>query len=329
MKEKTKIITITLNPSLDRTLVTHFLSTGYHNQTRESTRLDPAGEGLNITRALAVLGCPTHAVVMLGDDPTARAYRALAADESFEITILSTPGQTRTNPIILDTGTKEETQITEPGGEIRPEDVAAAAAAIEDLTGEGDVVVFAGALPIGAPDDTYARLIETVHASGALAAVVRSGPALSATLPARPDLVALTQLEMEGYFNHPVREMEDIVGGARRLRDAGAGRVLIEMREAGSALLVSDETIVRVGIPDTEGGTTSGVWEALVAGYLAGRATHQPIDQSMRLGAAAANYTAAQVGNEFGSLDEVSEFAPAQELPDQEDAPRETADDES
>jgi 1-phosphofructokinase family hexose kinase len=327
--KKTKIITITLNPSLDRTLVTHFLSTGYHNQTEEPTRLDPAGEGLNISRALAGLGCVTHAVVMLGDDPTARAYQALIAEESFEITILTANGQTRTNAIILDTGTKEETQITEPGAEILPDDIEEAAEAIRQITAEGDVVVFAGTLPVGAPEDTYARLTSTVHASGALAAVIRSGPALGATLPAGPDLVALTQLEMEGFFNHPVREMEDIVGGARRLRDGGAGRVLIEMREAGSALLVADETIVRVSIPEAEGGTTSGVWEALVAGYLAGRAGQQPLDEAMRLGAAAANYTAAQVGNEFGSLEDVSDFAQEQETEENGAALLEGADDES
>jgi 1-phosphofructokinase family hexose kinase len=318
--EKIKIITITLNPSLDRTLVTHFLSTGYHNQTQEATRIDPAGEGLSISRALAKLGCKTHAIVILGDDATARAYRALAADEPFEITILTAHGQTRSNSIILDTGTKEETQIIEPGTELGTDDIDKTAIALREITDPGDVVVLAGALQPGAPEDTYARLTDAVHADEARAAVIRSGPALAATLSAGPDLVALTQLEMEGYFNYPVREMEDIVGCARRLRDAGAGRVLIEMRETGGALLVSDGTIVRVSIPEAEGGTSSGVWEALVAGYLAGRAAEQPLDESLRLGAAAANYTAAQVGNEFGSLEEVKEYEQETEELTQEDA---------
>jgi sugar/nucleoside kinase (ribokinase family) len=57
-----------------------------------------------------------------------------------------------------------------------------------------------------------------------------------------------------------------------------------------------------------------------VAGYLAGRAAEQPLDESLRLGAAAANYTAAQVGNEFGSLEEVKEYEQETEELTQEDA---------
>ncbi|HUF37946.1 MAG TPA: PfkB family carbohydrate kinase [Anaerolineales bacterium] len=309
METETKIITVTLSPSLDRTMVTHYLGTGYHNQTQEPTRLDPAGEGLNIARALCVLGPRTHAVVVLGDDATARAFKALAAAEPFEITIITVPGQTRSNTIILDTGTKEETQITEAGQDLEPEDIDRVAAALQEITTAGDVVVLAGPLPAGAPEDSYARLTETVQACGALAAVVRIGPALAATLAAGPDLVGLTELEMEGYFNLPVREVQDFVACARKLRTEGAGRVLVERLSVGDALLVADETVVRVTIPEAEGGTTSGVWEALVAGYLAGRAAEQPMDEALQLGAAAANYAAAQVGSEFGSLEEVRDFA--------------------
>ena len=49
-----KVITVTLNPSLDRTLVTNFLHIGYQNHTPESTHLDAAGAGLNISQALNI-----------------------------------------------------------------------------------------------------------------------------------------------------------------------------------------------------------------------------------------------------------------------------------
>ncbi len=69
-----KVITVTLNPSLDRTVTTHFLALGYHNRTTATTRLDPAGRGVSVSRALHALGVETHAVVVLGHDANGRAY---------------------------------------------------------------------------------------------------------------------------------------------------------------------------------------------------------------------------------------------------------------
>jgi fructose-1-phosphate kinase PfkB-like protein len=69
------VITISLNPSLDRTLVVHYLAVGYHNRARETTRLNPAGKGVNIARALHQLNCPTRAIVLLGDDATSKAFK--------------------------------------------------------------------------------------------------------------------------------------------------------------------------------------------------------------------------------------------------------------
>ncbi|MGD2157568.1 MAG: PfkB family carbohydrate kinase [Anaerolineales bacterium] len=110
MKGK-KIITVTLNPSLDRTLVTHHLAIGYHNLTQETTRLDPAGRGLGISRTLSKLGIPTQAIVLMGNDATGKAYRALISEEDFDVTVIEVSGRTRSKTIIWDTGKNNETQI--------------------------------------------------------------------------------------------------------------------------------------------------------------------------------------------------------------------------
>jgi fructose-1-phosphate kinase PfkB-like protein len=102
---------VTLNPSLDRTLVTHHLAIGYHNLTQETTRLDPAGRGLGISRTLSKLGIPTQAIVLMGNDATGKAYRALISEEDFDVTVIVVSGRTRSKTIIWDTGKNNETQI--------------------------------------------------------------------------------------------------------------------------------------------------------------------------------------------------------------------------
>lgn len=303
------IITVTLNPSLDRTLITHYLGIGYHNRTIEATRLDPAGDGFTISRALHQLSCRTHAVVLLGTDATGSAYRALAAEEAFPFTALTQEGQTRSSTILLDTGTGLETQITDEGSPVTETALDNARDTLRSLARPGDIVVFAGPLPKNAPKDTYARLTEVVHGCGARVAVSASGAALGDTLPAAPDMITLTQVELEGYFNYPVRELDDILTCARKIQEQGAESVLVEIREKDLALLASGEDALVVGVSLEHGGTTSGVWPAMIAGFLAERARRQTFDKALVTGAAAAGYTAAQVGHEFGTLIEVEAYS--------------------
>jgi len=311
MSVQPKVITVTLNPSLDRTMITHFFAIGYHNETRETTRLDPAGRGVSISRALHSLGIPTHAIVLLARDSTGRAYQALLAEEQFPITILRREGTTRSNIIIKDTGHNNETHLWEASKGVTHDDLQMVADKLRELIEPGDRVVFAGSLPTDTSPDTYAWLTDVAQRDGALVVInAGGGQALRASLKARPRLIYLTQLQAEGIFNFPVRTPEDALYCARQLREQGAERVLIARRDANSALLVTDEGTWMVDLPEVvDGGTRSGQAEAMIAGYLAGRLKERSIDEALELGAAAAAYTVSQVGNEFGTLRDVQAFA--------------------
>jgi len=304
----TKVITVTLNPSLDRTLITNFLAVGYHNLTQETTRLDPAGQGVNITRALDRLSVPTHAIVLLGDDATGRAYQALIHEEYFEATTIRVRGRTRSNTIILDTGNETETQIIEESAEITDDELKHIQTAVSNLILPRDIVVLAGPLPNGVSPDTYKHLTSIARTAGAEVAAVISGEPLQHALTAGPELVALTQIEMEAFFNYPIRALEDVLGSARKLCQMGAGKTLVILEGDGAALLVSGEEAWLADLPQPEKGTTSGVWDALLAGFVCARLENRMDKESLRLGAAGAAFAASQVGNEFGTREQVAEY---------------------
>lgn len=304
-----KIFTVTFNPSLDRTLVVHHLAVGYHNRTEESTRLDPAGQGVNIAHGLHLLNHDAHAIILLGDDATGRAYQALITEENFESTFIRVNGHTRSNTIIYDTGKHAETQITEESVDISQVDINNVAGVLRAHLKYGDFVVYSGPLRGGAPVDTYAQLTEVAHDMSAQVAAITSGLELEAALKVSPDLIVLRQIEAEAMFNYPVRNPDDVVSAAHKLRDRGAQKVLITMHDSTTAVLVADEGGWLVEIPDVEPGTTSGMWDAFLAGYLAGRAGQKALDKSLALGAAAATFTASQVGHEFGAPADIREFA--------------------
>lgn len=304
---QSKVITVTLNPSLDRTITAHYLAQGYHNRVGGSTRLDPAGEGVSISRALHQLNCLTHAVILVGNDPVGKAYEALIREEAFAATLLKAAGQTRSDTIILDTGNENETHLVEDCSPLTQEALQRVQSALQHLTHAGDIVVLAGTLPPQSPVNAYADLIKTAHLAGAETIVTVGVPELDEVLKAKPRLVALTQLQAEVFFNFPVRHLEDVAYCARQLRDQGVNKVLVGMQETATAFLASAEGEWMITLPEFESGTSSGVWPALLAGFLAGRVQQRPLPQSLELGAATAAYAASQVGNEFGSLTDVKE----------------------
>jgi 1-phosphofructokinase len=301
-----KIVTLTLNPSLDRTLVTHYLSIGYHNRTSDTTRLDPAGRGVNISRALRRLSCDTTAVIMRGNDATGEAYQALITDEGFPVEFVLKEGRTRSNITIVDTGNKTETHIIEEGEGCTDANIQAICDTLAKVIQPDDLLVLAGSLPGDSPADTYARLFQTAHAAGAVVVLAgRNTDRITQALESGPDVVVLTRNEMEALFNYPIRTPEDILFCSQKLRDSGVRQVITTTLQDNTPLagvLVTTEGAWGVNIVEGENGTQDGVEDALLAGFLTAWTKRYPSDSALALGGAAAMFTAGQRGSEFPTL---------------------------
>lgn len=304
----TKVISVTLNPSLERTLVTHFLALGYPNRATEKSRVDPAGRGLGVSRALHSLGVPTHAILLIGNDATGHAYQALLTEEQFPIAILRREGYTRSTIVFKDTGHNQETCIWEDGDDVTHHNLQMVIDTLQELIDAGDVVVFAGSLPNNLPPVTYAQLTDVAQSCGAQVAInAGGGEALQKSLKAEPELVYLTQTQAEGLFNYPVRTYEDVIHCAQKLREQGVKTVLMAINETSKAILVAEEGIWIANWPEELSGTRRGQAEAMIAGYLAGRLAQYPVDEALELGGAAASYTLSQIGQEFGTIRDAEE----------------------
>lgn len=304
-----KMITVTLNPSLDRTLMTHYFNPGYANRTTEPTRLDPAGRGVNISRALFYLDHPTNAVVLLGSDATSYSYKALLARESMPFTVITRAGRTRSNITIIDTGNQHETQLIEEATVGTEQDIQAITETLEQLAEPEDIVVFAGNLTVDGPRDTYRRLIEMLRSRGISVMMVTFGDPLKLALSAKPERIALTRAELEALVNYPIRSVDDARFAARALSERGIAEILIaqvQSPETPDALLITPQESYYASAPQTASrGSSGGVVDALIAGVLAAIARGESPLETLRFGVACATFTAAQIGNEFGAFSEV------------------------
>ncbi|MGH3878130.1 MAG: 1-phosphofructokinase family hexose kinase [Actinophytocola sp.] len=266
------IVTLTLNPSLDRTIEIARLTRGAMTRAT-GTRLDPGGKGVNVSRALAAHALPTRAVVPLGG-PEGSQLTTLLELEGIDVCAVPVSGHTRSNVSLVEPdGTV--TKVNEPGGSLRPVDlerIVSATLAAADGADGADWVVASGSLPPGVPDTFYARLGARLAESGIRFAVDTSGPALAAALGCGPALVKPNRDELAESVGFRIDTVGDAVRAAEAMRASGAEAVLASLGGDGAVLV--DRHGARYGeSPVDHGRSAVGAGDAMLAGYLAGGVT--------------------------------------------------------
>ncbi|WP_182064601.1 1-phosphofructokinase family hexose kinase [Curtobacterium sp. ME12] len=307
-----RIVTVTPNPSLDRTIeLAAELQRGAVQRATRSTA-EPGGKGVNVSRVVVASGGDTVAVLP-GDelDPVLLGL----ATRGIPTAALPIGAPLRSNVTVTEpTGTT--TKLNEPGPSLagRLDDLAALVADTAAATATGPAarwVVVAGSLPPGLPDDALAVLVRAVrarHGADVRIAVDSSGVPFTALLQSgeRIDLVKPNAEELAevvgGDPEEYERDLDAAVAGAQRMRRRNVGTVLLTLGSAG-AVLVSDEGAFAAAAPEIVARSTVGAGDSSLAGYLlaevAGASPEQRLAQAVATGAAAA----ALPGSDVPALD--------------------------
>lgn len=230
------ILTVTPNPSLDRTYEVPALDRGEVIRAT-GERMDPGGKGVNVSRAVAAAGVRTLAVLPLGGAPGALVARLLD-EQGIEVAPVHVAGQTRSNISVAEPdGTL--TKINAPGPELTPAERESLLTTVGEHSPGADWIACCGSLPRGLAPSWYADLVARCHAAGARIALDTSGPALLAALAERPDVVKPNAEELAGAVGRPLATVGDAVKAAEELRERGARAVLASLGADGQ-LLVDD-----------------------------------------------------------------------------------------
>ncbi len=291
------IYTVTLNPSLDRTLTVSGLRVGELNRAHR-VRLDLSGKGINVSRLLRRLGIPSRVIGFVGGS-TGRAIQDGLTAEGFETIFIEVIGETRQNITILDEATGACTKINEPGASVGPDDLAAMLALIREAATEGDLWVFSGSLPPGAPTDFYAQLIALVQGRGGRAFLDTSGEALRAGLSARPYAIKPNSEEAGELLGAAITDNAGHLAAARRLQAAGPALVCLTRGADGLVLAYKEALLLVPPLPVTVR-SPIGAGDAALAGLVwAVKDGCNPLETARRALACSAA-AAMQEGTEVG-----------------------------
>jgi 1-phosphofructokinase len=258
------IVTVTLNPSLDRTLAVAALVRGEVVRA-DSTLEDPGGKGVNVTRFLSAHGTDSIAVLPAGGS-IGRGLVGLLADAGIPHRAIPIAGTTRANVTVVEPdGTT--TKLNEPGPDLSPAELDALVGAVAELATAGGWVVVAGSLPADLDTAIVRRLAEVARAAGARFALDASGAALADGLAARPDLIKPNGEELGEVLGRELATLDEVLDGCAEARSRGAGAVICSLGADGAVLVDGDGSWRAIG-PSVPVLSTVGAGDSLLAGFL-------------------------------------------------------------
>jgi 1-phosphofructokinase len=263
------IVTLTLNPSLDRTVEVPGLVRGAVIRA-SGGRIDPGGKGVNVARALLANGVAARAVLPAGG-AVGRQLVELLEVEGVPMTAVPVAGATRSN-LTLSEPDGTVTKINEGGELLGTDEIDLLADAVVQLVGPLDWAVLSGSLPTGVDAGVYARLTERFVQAGIDVAVDTSGPALVRAVRAQPTIVKPNRDELSEALGRDIRSLADAVEAAELLRSAGALSVLASLGPDGAVLVERDGVVFGDCVVD-EPRSSVGAGDCLLAGFLAARST--------------------------------------------------------
>lgn len=255
------IVTVTMNPALDKTAALDELTPRGLNRLGE-VRRDVGGKGINVSRAVAALGGSSLCTGFLAGETGRAMERALEEMEGLEPRFLFVPGETRTNLKIMEPD-GSLTEFNEPGPDVTRA-LPDLAALLEELLSAGDVVVLSGSAGPGTPDTAYRALTELAHRKGARVFVDADGPLLEKALEAGPDLIKPNGYELGKLLGRPGSDVAELARMALELNRRGVGTVCVSLGGDG-ALFVHGGKALRAKGLKMEVRSTVGCGDTMVA----------------------------------------------------------------
>ncbi len=261
------ILTVTPNPSFDRTMHTGSFAVGMVNRASAVT-VEGAGKGINVSRALALAGTPSTSLFPAKPDDANRMAEHSESVDGFIWHPVDTGTAVRTNITVLDEAGRT-TKINESGDTFGADQEAQLLSAVADLASSADWLVGCGSLPPGLSSNFYRSLDEVGKNAGVRMAIDASGPALKAAVDGNVALIKPNRDELAELVGRDLPTLGDVVDAATEVRDGGVGGVVVSLGSSG-AVLVDAEGVVHGVAPTDDVNNTVGAGDGFLAGFLAG-----------------------------------------------------------
>src|SRR5918992_4549333 len=283
-----------------------------HDGSEPELHLHAGGQGFWVARMLRALDIDVSFCAPLGGE-IGIVLRALLEAEGLDLLGVDSAGWN--GAYVHDRGPDELAEVGEtPSPRLTRHEADTLYSAMVSAALVADVAALTGPRSHEVIEaDFYRRLASDLRANCRRVGADLSGPALTSALDGGVDLLHISERELGEQVDRPLSERQETIAAVEQLRDAGASNVIVT-RGSEPALALLDDRLVEVRGPVFEDRERRGPGDSMFAAVLASLARDPPLEEALRLGAAAGAINAARRGLGSGSRDDIERLARQVEL---------------
>jgi len=301
------IATITLNPCLDEHVTVHGLMVDESNRWT-SLHHYAGGKGIDVSRAIHEMGGRTIAYGFVGG-PEGRTLEILLDKEGVPFSFTPIKQETRTNFIITDTKTYQQTRINAPGPHISKEELERFYRKVREIHPQPDLMVASGSIPPGIPVNIYYDTVIEAKGYGVRTILDSAGQWLKEGIKAKPYLIKPNVREAEELLKRELTTEEAIIEAALSLVKTGIEVVVISRGRDG-IIAATREYIVKGVPPSVKVRSAVGAGDCTIAGLALKLAYGEPVIEACRLAVAMGTAAVLTPGTELCHRADVEELLP-------------------
>jgi len=295
------IITLTFSPSVDKSSSVPELIPEKKLKCGPP-KFDPGGGGINVARAITLLGGSAIAVYPAGSY-TGDALNDLLATENVPAIVIRSKSETRENIVILEEKSNKQFRFGMPGSELTETEWRNCLREIEKVE-DLEFIVASGSLPPGVPEDVYGQLAIIARKKKAKFVVDTSGEALKYAVKEGVYLLKPNLGELSTLVGKKHLEDDEIASVAREVIEKGGCEVIVvSMAGRGAMLVTRDEEITAIP-PRVEVKSTVGAGDSMVAGIVLALSQGKSLKEALHYGVASGTAATLHPGTELCSKED-------------------------
>ncbi|MBU3146119.1 1-phosphofructokinase [Clostridium sp. CF012] len=291
------IITVTLNPALDKTIEIDGFKIDTVNRI-VATRVDAGGKGINVSKVIKELKYKSIALGFLGGSSGTQIKNyldGLNIDNKF----LTVKGETRTNIKIFDKVFNTHTDINENGPSLGQLDITNIKEKIMEYCNGDSIVVLSGSVPSGVSTSIYADIIKNIKTKGGKVILDAEGELLMKGIKAGPYMVKPNIDELEKAFDISINNEDEVIETAKKILEYGVKYVVISLGAEGS-IFISGNKIAKVKGVKVEVKSTVGAGDSMVAALAVAVQEDYSFEEAMKLACATSTANVMTEGTQTG-----------------------------
>lgn len=292
----THIITLTLNPAVDKSCSVEQVLPERKLRCGQP-EFHPGGGGINVSRAIAVLGGDSVAYWTCGG-AIGNLLRQSLADEGLNHHPIEIAAMTRENLIVFEESSCQQFRFGMPGAPLAEEEVQSCLDLLIRINPPPEYIVLSGSLPPAVDQGLYGRIVEAMPD---LSRVVldTSGRALQLGLDAGVYLIKPNLHELGQLAGHLIEHDSDIREVASSLIETGKAQVVVTSLGSGGAVLTTADRHEHIRAPTVKIRSKVGAGDSTLAGIVLALTRGKPISDAVRFGVAAGSAAVMTEGTEL------------------------------